>query len=230
LWYLLLAIPTWVLATFLPRLVLRVFPLASGWAYGNMIFSGMFPESIWWSLGGGAIGLLSMYAVCSVIVAIVTSPRAHTVPAKVEEVIRGLNNILLCLFAALLDRYCRRFPTDPRETNRHRAGIVLNELVGTDLPEGQFRFRQANVEFFEHEKAAVMKDVDLKTVVLAFLAAKAGLYQWQRLPGAQEWTRKAQMLDEQVDIPQTFVDIQETIYGCLESLGQAHDLPRNSRS
>ena len=220
LWYLLIASLAWVLSTFFPRFFLFVFPDTVGLAYGYMLFSDMFPESQWWPLGGGLIGIVSMFAVCTIVVAIVTSPRPQTIPAGIDRAIESLNDILKCLFAALLDRYYSKFPEDDRETNLTRAGVVLNELVGADLKGEEVRFRQANAEFIDREKAEVMNEDDVRTGVLAFLAAKGGLYQSWGHSDAQKWIRKAEMLDPEVDIPGTLTEIQEAIDGCLARYGQ----------
>lgn len=75
LWHLPIGVVAWILSIRFPWFFLHIFPLCAGWAYGFIAFSQIFPGSRWWSLGGGLIGLAAMFAICSIVVAIITAPR-----------------------------------------------------------------------------------------------------------------------------------------------------------
>jgi len=215
LWHLPIAIVAWLLSIRFSWFFLHIFPLAAGWAYGSIFVSGMFPDSTCWRLGGGLIGLVGMFTICSGIVAVITKPRAEAIPRGQEEAIEGLNEILKCLFATLLDRYYNTFPTDPKDINRHRAGVVLNELVVEDLRGEQVEFRRANAEFGDREKSDVMMLEEVRKGVLGFLAAKGGLYLSWGHPDADTWISEAKKIDPDIDIPNTLEEVQETIERCL---------------
>ena len=216
LWHLPIAIVAWVLSIRFPWFFLHIFPSSAGWAYGSIIFTNVFPNSRWWGLGGGLIGLVGMFAICSVIVAVImTEPRAEAIPKKQQKAIEGLDEILKCLFATLLDRYYAAFARDPKETNLHRACVVLNELVVENLRGDQVEFRRANAEFVEREKREVMMLEEVRKGVLGFLAAKGGLYLSWGHPDADTWISEAKKIDPQIHIPNTLEEVQETIHRCL---------------
>ena len=64
----------WVLSIFFPRFFLFIFPLVAGWGLGINTFTGIFPGSRGWYWGGGAIGAVTMFCFCTIVVAIVTIP------------------------------------------------------------------------------------------------------------------------------------------------------------
>ncbi len=210
-WHLPIAIVAWVLSIRFPWFFLHIFPLAAGWAYGSIILSNVFPDSRLWELGGGLIGLVGMFAICSVIVAIVTKLRAEAIPKEQEDAIEDLDKILKCLFGTLLDRYYTTFTTDSKETNRHRAGVVLNELVVKNLRGDQVEFRHSNAEFIDREKTEVMMLEDVRKGVLCFLAAKGGLYQSWGHPEANMWISQARKIDPDVAIPTSLEEVKEAI-------------------
>jgi len=218
LWHLPIAVVAWVLSIRFSWFFLHIFPLAAGWAYGSIIFPGMYPNSRWWPWAGGFIGLVGMFAACSVIVALVTRPRGQTVPNIPQdqlEAIDGLDEILKCLYVMLVSRYLAMYPTEPKEIIRDMAGVVLNELVVEDLRGDQVAFRQTNAEFVDREKEEVMKEEDVRKGILAFLSAKGGLFQARRHPAASTWISEAKRLDRRIDIPNTVGEVLETIEHCL---------------
>lgn len=141
--------------------------------------------------------------------------RNATIPKEQENAMEGLNEILKCLFATLLDRYYTTFPTDSKDTNRHRAGVVLNELVVENLRGDQVEFRRANAEFVDREKSEVMMLEEVRKGVLGFLSAKGGLYLSWGHPYADMWISEAKKIDPDIDIPNTLEEVQETIDHCF---------------
>jgi hypothetical protein len=81
LWFL-VAIPiVWILAglPFPPALCFYFFPLISGWIIGSSFFTGIFPNSRWWYYGGGFIGTVTIFIMCTVVVGIITGGRRASV-------------------------------------------------------------------------------------------------------------------------------------------------------
>jgi len=71
----LIAVPVlWFLAIPFSGFFLFFFPLIMGWIFGTMICSEVIPNSRGWYYGGGGIGVLVMFVVCTVVVAIITTP------------------------------------------------------------------------------------------------------------------------------------------------------------
>jgi len=71
----LIGIPVlWISAFLFPNFTLYIFPLVFGWVYGTMISSDIFSGSRAWYYGGGVLGVLAMFLICTVIVAFITTP------------------------------------------------------------------------------------------------------------------------------------------------------------
>jgi len=132
-------------------------------------------------------------------------------PDRVIAAIKGLDEVLKCLFATLLGRYYTMFPKDPEESNLHRAGVVLNELVVEDLRGDQVEFRQANAELVDREKREVMMLEEVRKGVLSFLAAKGGLYRSWGHPDADIWVSEAKKIDPEIAIPAFLEEVQGII-------------------
>ncbi len=75
LWFLVMLPVAWVLSIRFPSFFLGCFPLAIGWAIGSMILSNIYPHSKGWYWGGGIIGIVAMVIVCSIVFAIITTPK-----------------------------------------------------------------------------------------------------------------------------------------------------------
>lgn len=69
--HLVLGAIAWILAIRFSTFFLFVFPLVTGWVYGGIIVSRFHPKSTAWYYTGSALGVLAMFIVCSVVVAIV---------------------------------------------------------------------------------------------------------------------------------------------------------------
>jgi len=130
---------------------------------------------------------------------------------QVIKIIEGLNTILKELFAILLDLYKKKFPSDVKQNNLQRAGVVLNELVLEELRGEQVAFKENNVNFINNEKIRVLKIDKIKMAVLSFLTAKGALYKSWESPKADIWINEAQELEPSVIIPDTLNEIQEII-------------------
>ena len=145
--------------------------------------------------------------------------RSRVIPKKQEDAIEGLDEILKCLFAILIDRYCTMFPTDPEKTNLDRAAVVLNELVLEDLRGDHVQFRSANAEFVDREKKEVILFENVRRGVLDFLAAKGGLYHSWGHPAADIkadiWISEARRVEPDITIPSTVEEAQDVIDQCL---------------
>lgn len=128
-----------------------------------------------------------------------------------EKAIKSLDEVLKCLFATLLNRYYTTFPTDPKDINRHKAGIVLNELVVEDLRGDQIKFRRANAEFVDCEKKEVMMLKEVRKGVLSFLVAKGGLYRSWEHPNADKWINEARKIEPAISVPASLKEIQNVI-------------------
>ena len=70
--HLVLGAVAWVLAMRFSTFFMFVFPLVTGWVYGAIILSRLYPESTAWYYGGAVLGVLTMFIVCTIVVAIVT--------------------------------------------------------------------------------------------------------------------------------------------------------------
>jgi len=147
-----------------------------------------------------------------------SSPDAPTIieyaagrTGRIIAAIKGLDEVLKCLFTTLLGRYYTMFPRDPKEINRHKAGVVLNELVVEDLRGDQVGFRRVNAEFVDHEKREVMMLEEVRKGVLDFLVAKGGLYQSWGHPDADTWISEAKKIDPEIAIPTSLEEVQKII-------------------
>ncbi len=75
--HLVLGAVAWILAIRFSTFFMFVFPLVTGWVYGGIIFSRFYPESTAWYCGGAALGALTMFIVCSVVVGITMGDWRH---------------------------------------------------------------------------------------------------------------------------------------------------------
>ncbi len=137
------------------------------------------------------------------------------VPRKQKRAIEGLDHILAWIFIVLMERYQHMFPDDLRERNRHRAGVVINELVVEDLRGDQVQFRRENSGFIEREKEEAIRLDCISKGVLSFLVAKGGLYKSWGHPDADIWITEAKKMESNIAIPSTVKDVQELIDRCL---------------
>ena len=71
LWVILTLPVAWILSIFFPNFFVFIFPLPVGWVYGNVLFSYLFPNSTVWYYAGGIIGIISMFILCTIVVAYV---------------------------------------------------------------------------------------------------------------------------------------------------------------
>ena len=65
----------WILSIFFPRFFMFVFPLITGWVNGGLVYSCLYANSKLWYYLSSAIGVLAMFLVCTIVTAIVTTPR-----------------------------------------------------------------------------------------------------------------------------------------------------------
>ncbi len=130
---------------------------------------------------------------------------------QVIKIIEGLNIILKELFVILLDLYKNKFPSDDRQNNLQRAGVVLNELVLEELRGEQVAFKESNTDFINNEKIRVLKIDKIKTAVLSFLTAKGALYKSWDSPKAAIWINRAQELEPGIIIPDKLNEMSEII-------------------
>jgi len=216
LWHIPIGVAAWVLSIRFQSFFLHIFPLAVGWAYGSIIFSRMYPNSKFWSFAGGIIGIGAMFVICSIVVAIVTSPSKRKIPKKREKVIEGLDDILKYLFIILVDIYRNMFPNDPDECNLHRGSIILNELVLEDLRGDQIEFRNNNADFINREKSRVIELENVKRGIVHFLIAKGAFYRILGNPKSDIWITEIKRLRPDVIIPDTIDEILEIIENCIK--------------
>jgi hypothetical protein len=218
LWLIPIAIVAWLLSIPFQWFFLYIFPLAVGWAYGSVLFARLYPNSKAWQYGGGAIGLVTIFFFCTIVVAYInTPPKKRRIPEQQNRMINNLNNILKCLFAILLDLYKTEFPHDSPKTNMHRAGVILNELVLEELRNHQLEFKNQNLTFVNTEKNRVLERDDIRRGIISFLAAKGALLRTWGHPDADRWISEARRLEPDVHIPRTLKDISKEISNCLSS-------------
>jgi hypothetical protein len=214
----LLVVPVaWILSMFFPKpkFFILIFPLPFGWVYGNVFFSYLYPNSTVWHHIGGIIGIISMFILCKIVVAYVTTPLKKKLPKEQEDIIEGLDNILKCLYVALLNLYKAEFANDSNETNRHRAGVVLNELVLEELRGNQVDFKNQNIDFIDKEKKKILETTGIRRGIVSFLAAKGALYENWGHSKADLWINEAKRLHPDVIIPKSSSDILQEIDNCL---------------
>lgn len=130
---------------------------------------------------------------------------------QVIKIMERLDIILKELFIILLDIYKNKFPSDDRQNNLQRAGVVLNELVLEELRDEQVAFKENNTDFINNEKIRVLKIEKIKMAVLSFLTAKGALYKSWDSPKAAIWINRAQELEPGVIIPDKLNEILEII-------------------
>jgi len=71
----LIAVPIlWLLAIPFYGFFLYIFPLVMGWVFGTMFLSEVVPHTRGWYYGSGAIGVVSMFVVCTLVLAIIGIP------------------------------------------------------------------------------------------------------------------------------------------------------------
>ena len=71
----LIAVPIlWVLAIPFYGFFLYIFPLIMGWVFGTMFLSEALPHSRSWYYGSGVLGVLAMFVVCTVVLAVIGVP------------------------------------------------------------------------------------------------------------------------------------------------------------
>ena len=75
---LLVAPVLWFLAMPFPGFFFGFFPQIMGWVFGTMIASQVVPASRGWYFGGGMLGVIAMFALCTVITGIVATPAKST--------------------------------------------------------------------------------------------------------------------------------------------------------
>lgn len=139
------------------------------------------------------------------------SGRRRRKDQQVIKIIEGLNTILKELFVILLDLYNKKYPSDDKQNNMQRAGVVVNELVLEELRGEQVAFKGNNADFFNNEKIRVLKIEKIKMGVLSFLMAKGAMYKsWDSLK-ADIWINEAKELEPSVIIPDKLNEIQEII-------------------
>ncbi len=216
LWVLLTMPVVWILSRVFPNFFMFVFPLPVGWVYGNVIFSYLHPNSKVWYYAGGVIGIISMFILCTIVVAYVCGIHTQKKPPKEQEdIINGLDNILTCLFVVLLNLYKAEFANDSDETNRHRAGVILNEIVLEELRGDQIDFKNQNIDFIDKEKKKVLETTGIRRGIISFLAAKGALYKNWGHSKADLWINEAKRLHPDVIIPKSLSDILQEIDNCL---------------
>jgi len=62
-----------ILAIRFSGFLLFIFPLVCGWRIGTLIIT-WFYDSNGWYYGGGLIGMFAMFCICSIMVAVITTP------------------------------------------------------------------------------------------------------------------------------------------------------------
>jgi len=79
--WVILALPVaWILSIFFPNFFIFIFPLPVGGVYGNAFFSYLYPNSTVWYYAGGIIGIISMFILCTIVVAYVCG--IHNFPQR----------------------------------------------------------------------------------------------------------------------------------------------------
>lgn len=216
LWVILTLPVAWILSIFFPNFFLYIFPLVCGWGHGNTLFSYFYPNSKVWYYAGGVIGVIFYEVFCAVVVAYVCD--IHTqkkLPKEQEDIINGLDNILKCLFVVLLNLYKAEFANDSDETNRHRAGVILNEIALEKLRGNQIEFKSQNISFVNKEKKKILETVCIRRGIISFLAAKGALYKNWGHSKADLWINEAKRIRPDVIIPKSLSDILLEIDNCL---------------
>ena len=217
--WVILALPIgWILSRFFPNFFMFVFPLGVGWVYGNVFFSYLYPNSKVWYYAGGIIGIISMFILCTIVVAYVCGIHSFThkkMPKEQEDITNGLDNILERIYVILLNRYKAEFANDPDETNRHRAGVILNELVMEELKGKQIDFKNQNKDFIDKEKKKMLETSGIRRGIVSFLAFKGALYKNWKHSKADLWINEAKRLHPDVIIPKSPNEILQEIDNCL---------------
>ena len=152
--------------------------------------------------------------VCTIVVGYVITP-FRKLPKEQEDIIDGLDNILKCLYIVLLNLYKAEFTNDSDETNRLRAGVILNELVLEELRGNQVDFKSQNINFINKEKKKVLETSGIRRGIVSFLAAKGALYKNWEHSKADLWINEAKRLHPDVIIPKSSSDILQEIDNCL---------------
>jgi uncharacterized membrane protein len=75
---------TWILAIRFSTFFMFVYPLVTGWVYGGIILSRYHTDSAVWYYSGAALGALTMFVVCSIVVAIILGDWEHRERAQEE--------------------------------------------------------------------------------------------------------------------------------------------------
>jgi len=215
LWHIPIGILAWFLAVKFQRFFLHMFPLAVGWAYGNIVLTNLYPDSKFIYYCGGIIGSTVIFIICSFVVAYVTTPIKDKIPEKQNEIIQKLDNLEKCLFFVLLDKYKLKFPNDSDKKSLQRTGAILNELVLFELKDDQVIFKRNNIDFFDEEKINVIKCDDIRIGIISFLIAKGGLYKYRNYPKANIWIDEARKIQPNVLVPNSLSEISKEIDDCI---------------
>ena len=140
---------------------------------------------------------------------------------QVASIIKGLNLILENIFWELVCIYRTEYPNDKEETNFHRAGCVLNELVIEELRGEQIAFKEQNVNFINKEKIRLLKLEKIRKDILSFLTAKGAFYSCINSPKAIIWINGAKELEPNIIIPNSLdkiIDIINTYITYINNL------------
>lgn len=213
---LLLGILAWILSSFFPKFFMFIFPLGAGWGLGRALFSYREPLPAFWHYASGPVGLTTMFIICTIVTAIVTTPPGRFSKKEMNlKIINRLDEILKKLSIVLLGIYSDEFPSDPREKVRQKAGTLLNELVVEELRGDQVEFKANHARFVNEEKLRLLEIEEVRKGILSFLIAKGALYSSWGHKDADIWLGRAKELDPSVEIPSTLQEISEVIENCL---------------
>jgi hypothetical protein len=163
-----------------------------------------------------AIGILFVLFMLTLIIVYrkkgsTSSTGQGAIPKEQEKAMRGLDEILKCLYAFIAFRLMSRFPGEAGAKTGLRASTILNELVLSDLFPDQIQFRAANAEFLDEEKIELMAVLEFKKGVVSYLACRGGLYKSWGSPKSDRWIDQAIKIDPEAEIPSTVQAVNEKI-------------------